>query len=359
MEHASMQIVWLQRRQGTTEWARMTGCVVAETGRPTQVILSKRFNLPGATSSRSNDDTYAAFPSEEAEYAELTSVARWASMDAAAQARGVVDDELTALRNRLAEKEAETEELRKKASKKAEPKASPADPGLAPFAKTLNATLDRLVALHERKEKASDERPPQPTEWDVATWADRLEPSALPVWELKLAFWLGVNCDSKPALEHAFHALCQWARGVAESGTPLEDECMRQGKLLLRAVRDVRTAAKGVDVDAVHAALKKGGDADLCTKGYMTKDVYALAVNDEQSKKKDTKATPKAQHDGRATTATRRAIWCWYCGQDRHTAPTCNARIAAGHQVPQGPRDEAKQFRTTNGLPAGNARGGF
>jgi hypothetical protein len=49
-----MQVVWLQRKAGDAD-CRRQAC--DRVNKVTQAILAKRFNLPKATSAKTNDDT--------------------------------------------------------------------------------------------------------------------------------------------------------------------------------------------------------------------------------------------------------------------------------------------------------------
>ena len=147
-EHATMQIVWHQRRKGDSTWKMMTGvCHFPPGEEVSQVILAKRFRLPDAASGRTTDDEYVAFPSEEAEYAGLTSLVRYTTNQVVAETEkriGEMQGDLVAetarLREELEAAKATAEANRVRPSRRAAvapapapaPSAAPAPPPEAP-----------------------------------------------------------------------------------------------------------------------------------------------------------------------------------------------------------------------------------
>ena len=329
------------------------------------ILRASRFDLHGAEKAPKGSDNWERLSAWEVGGLELaheyaTRSMREASVEIHTQAdathRAQVDvlkKEIDDLKKKKKKEESEppswaralleVEELKKRAARPspapapiAQPQAQPQDPHWAEFvrsnAEAANASKETAKALAEwvallRREKGVDEEGTVPPRlFAVNSWGTFFAEGDTKSLKLQLQQRYEMIAESSAAKENAFAALASWIDAAAPAQVAPSGDNLILGRRLLRALRDVISKERGVDVDKVHATLAKSGDRDIFGKD-APQDWYAQAVSAHPAVKLPT----VAKLSGRNTSG----MTCWYCSKGGHSAHDCRTRIADGAPVPR------------------------
>jgi hypothetical protein len=349
-EHATMQVVWLQRKAGDADWTRKTGVMHDDrVEKVTQAILAKRFNLPKVHSAKTNDDTYVAFPSEEAEYADLQSLTRFTVSASQDEVRASVSAELDEMGGEIAQLRAalaaKDEELKRKpAPKPASAKRDELSPALLDgIMEKLGVTLGRTIAEAMKKPEANppvDGNTFDPT--DVRTWQGVLSPEqelevAMDRLETKLRFEYGVVGDAAThELREALRSVMLWARNAVQTADWWSNDMAIHGQQLLDALRLEHAQARGLNKHAIlhHRLVKERKEK---------RDHLGAAIAETERGR----GRGRGGRGGRGSrSSTGFTPICYECRERGHTRPNCPRLRTDGQRSLSSNRDGGRPPQT-------------